>query len=30
MKRFDRPMLGFLSREQMQAIIDVPDAHVAG
>jgi site-specific recombinase XerD len=24
MKRFDRPMLGFLSREQMLAVIDVP------
>lgn len=25
MKRFDRPMLGFLSREEMQAILDAPD-----
>jgi site-specific recombinase XerD len=25
MKRFDRPLLGFLSREEMQAIIDAPD-----
>jgi site-specific recombinase XerD len=24
MKRFDRPMLGFLSREQMRAVMDVP------
>lgn len=26
MKRFDRPALGFLSREEMQAILDAPDA----
>jgi site-specific recombinase XerD len=26
MKRFDRPMLGFLSREQMLAVMDVPAA----
>ena len=26
MKRFDRPVLGFLSREEMQAILDTPDA----
>lgn len=26
MKRFDRPMLGFLSREQMIAVIDAPPA----
>lgn len=25
MKRFDRPMLGFLIREEMQAILDAPD-----
>jgi len=25
-KRFDRPMLGFLSREDMQAVLDAPDA----
>src|SRR5262249_47987002 len=25
MKRFDRPMLGFLSREEMQAILEAPD-----
>jgi len=25
MKRFDRPMLGFLTRPEMQAIIDAPD-----
>jgi site-specific recombinase XerD len=25
MKRFDRPMLGFLTREEMQAILDAPD-----
>jgi site-specific recombinase XerD len=25
LKRFDRPLLGFLSREQMQALIDAPD-----
>jgi site-specific recombinase XerD len=25
MKRFDRPMLGFLSRQEMQAILDAPD-----
>ncbi len=25
MKRFDRPVLGFLSRQEMQAIIEVPD-----
>jgi integrase/recombinase XerD len=25
MKRFDRPVLGFLSREEMQAILDAPD-----
>jgi integrase/recombinase XerD len=25
MKRFDRPMLGFLSRNEMQAILDAPD-----
>ncbi len=25
MKRFDRPLLGFLSREEMQAILDAPD-----
>lgn len=24
MKRFERPMLGFLSREQMQAVLDLP------
>ena len=26
MKRFDRPVLGFLSREEMQAILDAPDS----
>jgi integrase/recombinase XerD len=26
MKRFDRPVLGFLSRQEMQAILDAPDA----
>nr|WP_292331512.1 tyrosine-type recombinase/integrase [Mesorhizobium sp.] len=26
MKRFDRPVLGFLSREEMQAILEAPDA----
>lgn len=26
MKRFDRPLLGFLSRAEMQAILDAPDA----
>ncbi len=26
MKRFDRPMLGFLSRDDMQAVLDAPDA----
>ena len=26
MKRFDRPMVGFLSREQMLAVLDVPTA----
>ena len=25
MKRFDRPMLGFLSRQEMQAILEAPD-----
>ena len=25
MKRFDRPVLGFLSRQEMQAIIEAPD-----
>lgn len=25
MKRFDRPLLGFLSREELEAIIDAPD-----
>lgn len=25
MKRFDRPVLGFLSRQEMQAILDAPD-----
>jgi integrase/recombinase XerD len=25
MKRFDRPLLRFLSREEMQAILDAPD-----
>jgi integrase/recombinase XerD len=25
MKRFDRPMIGFLSRQEMQAILDAPD-----
>jgi len=25
-KRFDRPMLGFLSRDDMQAVLDAPDA----
>ncbi len=25
-KRFDQPMLGFLSREEMQAVLDAPDA----
>ena len=25
MKRFDRPVLGFLSRQEMQAIVDAPD-----
>jgi site-specific recombinase XerD len=24
-KRFDRPLLGFLTREQMQAVVDAPD-----
>ncbi|MBZ9910427.1 MULTISPECIES: tyrosine-type recombinase/integrase [Mesorhizobium] len=28
MKRFDRPVLGFLSREDMQAILDAPDARI--
>jgi site-specific recombinase XerD len=27
MKRFDRPMLGFLSRDEMQAILEAPDPH---
>jgi site-specific recombinase XerD len=26
MKRFDKPLLGFLSRNEMQAILDAPDA----
>ncbi|MGA8712742.1 MAG: site-specific integrase [Roseiarcus sp.] len=26
MKRFERPVLGFLSRDEMQAILDAPDA----
>lgn len=26
MKKFDRPMLGFLTRSEMQAILDAPDA----
>lgn len=26
MKRFDRPVLGFLSRDEMQAILEAPDA----
>ena len=26
MKRFDRPVLGFLSREEMQATLEAPDA----
>jgi len=26
MKRFDKPLLGFLSRSEMQAILDAPDA----
>jgi integrase/recombinase XerD len=26
MKRFDRPMLGFLSRPEMQAVLDAPDS----
>jgi site-specific recombinase XerD len=26
MKRFDRPVLGFLSRQEMQAILDAPDS----
>jgi integrase/recombinase XerD len=26
LKRFDRPLLGFLSRDEMQAILNVPDA----
>ena len=26
MKKFDRPMLGFLTRPEMQAILDAPDA----
>jgi len=25
MKRFDKPLLGFLSRAEMQAILDAPD-----
>jgi len=25
MKRFDKPMLGFLSRTEMQAVLDAPD-----
>lgn len=28
-KRFDRPLIGFLSREEMQAIIDAPDRSTA-
>ena len=27
MKRFDRPMLGFLSSDEMQAILEAPDPH---
>lgn len=27
MKRFDRPMLGFLSRDEIQAILEAPDPH---
>jgi integrase/recombinase XerD len=27
MKRFDRPILGFLSREENQAILEAPDPH---
>ena len=26
MKKFDRPMLGFLTRQEMQAILEAPDA----
>jgi site-specific recombinase XerD len=26
MKKFDRPILGFLSRDEMQAILEAPDA----
>jgi integrase/recombinase XerD len=26
MKRFDRPLLGFLSREEMQAVLEAPDS----
>ena len=29
MKRFDRPVLGFLSREEMLAILDAPDARTS-
>ena len=25
LKRFERPLIGFLSREQIQAILDAPD-----
>jgi len=27
MKRFDRPMLGFLSRDEIQAVLEAPDTH---
>jgi integrase len=30
MKKFDRPMLGFLSRQEMQAVVDAPDPERAG
>ena len=29
-KRFDRPMLGFLTRDEMQAILEAPDAESLG
>ena len=27
MKRFDRPLVGFLSREEMEAVLQAPDSH---
>jgi len=29
-KRFDQPMLGFLSRDEMQALLDAPDTRSLG